>query len=208
MTNWAVYALGFTAQLLFSGRVILQWVLSEKKRKIFVPVLFWQLSLLGSFLLFLYGYFRNDLPIMLGQALTYFIYIRNLQLQKKWSHLPVVFRGFLLLFPAAIILGAHHNQQYDLHILLSNDQIPLWLMIWGITAQVVFTLRFVYQWLSSERSKESRLPMGFWVLSLLGSAMILIYAIFRRDPVLLAGHALGSLMYGRNIFIHRNEIKE
>jgi len=70
----------------------------------------------------------------------------------------------------------------------------------------VFTLRFVYQWIYSERKKESTLPLGFWVISLIGSSLILSYAIIRKDPVLLAGHLFGAVVYIRNIFLHRNEI--
>ncbi|HNY09391.1 MAG TPA: lipid-A-disaccharide synthase N-terminal domain-containing protein, partial [Tenuifilaceae bacterium] len=68
-------------------------------------------------------------------------------------------------------------------------------------SQVLFTLRFVYQWIYSERRKESSLPMGFWVLSLAGSTLIFIYAIFRLDPVLLLGHSTGIIMYSRNIYL-------
>ena len=83
MSDWLVYAIGFVAQLLFSARSITQWIVSEKSKKVLTPVLFWQLSLLASFLLFIYGYYRNDFAIMLGQVLTYFIYIRNMQLQNS-----------------------------------------------------------------------------------------------------------------------------
>ena len=81
MSSWQIYAVGLIAQLLFSGRLLFQWILSEKHKKVLTPSLFWKLSLFASFLLFVYGYLREDFAIMLGQAITYFIYIRNLQLQ-------------------------------------------------------------------------------------------------------------------------------
>ena len=81
MSNWLIYGIGFLAQLLFSGRLLVQWILSEKNKRVITPSLFWKLSLFASFLLFVYGYLRDDFAIMLGQSLTYFIYIRNLQLQ-------------------------------------------------------------------------------------------------------------------------------
>ena len=77
MQPWIIYSIGFIAQILFSGRLIVQWALSEKAKRVITPSLFWQMSLLASFLLFAYGYLRNDFAIMLGQSLTYFIYIRN-----------------------------------------------------------------------------------------------------------------------------------
>ncbi|MEE4137121.1 MAG: lipid-A-disaccharide synthase N-terminal domain-containing protein, partial [Desulforhopalus sp.] len=62
-------------------------------------------------------------------------------------------------------------------------------MFWGIAGQLVFTFRFVYQWLYSERRHESLLPIGFWAISITGSAMVLSYAVIRRDPVLLVGQS-------------------
>ncbi|AVR46244.1 lauroyl acyltransferase [Christiangramia fulva] len=207
MSSWLVYAIGFLAQLLFSGRMFLQWVLSEKSKKIITPVLFWQLSLLASFLLFLYGYLRDDFAIMLGQALTYFIYIRNLQLQGEWLKMPKFLRIFLWIFPVLIVIYGFNNNVYNVQKLFHNEDIPFWLLILGSFAQLIFTLRFVYQWVYSERRKISSLPMGFWLLSLLGSGLILVYGIFRRDPVLLVGHGIGVIMYTRNLYIQKNEIK-
>ena len=85
MSDWVIYGIGFLAQALFSGRLLVQWILSEKSKRIITPSLFWKLSLLASFLLFVYGYLRDDFAIMLGQSLTYFIYIRNLHLQGEWQ---------------------------------------------------------------------------------------------------------------------------
>lgn len=205
MNTWLIYAVGFTAQILFSGRLILQWFLSEKSKKVLTPTLFWKLSLLASFLLFVYGWLRDDFAIMLGQTLTYFIYIRNIQLQGEWKKNPKVLRYFLLIFPFLVVLYGYNNNTYDLNELFTNDAIPLWLLILGSVAQVIFTLRFVYQWIYSEKNKESSLPMGFWILSLTGALLIFIYAIFRKDPVLLAGHSLGTVVYIRNIILLKRQ---
>lgn len=205
MSSWVVYTIGFFAQLLFSGRLVLQWVLSEKSKKVLTPTLFWKLSLLASFLLFVYGYLRDDFAIMLGQALTYFIYIRNLQLQGEWQKAPKYLQWFLWLFPILLIIYSFNNNTYDIDKLFRNEAIPAWLIIWGSVAQIIFTLRFVYQWIYSEKNKESTLPFGFWLLSLLGSSMILIYAILRKDPVLLAGHMMGLIIYARNILILKKQ---
>jgi len=207
MSNWIIYSIGFLAQILFSGRLILQWIVSEKNKKVLTPSIFWKLSLLASFLLFVYGYLRNDFAIMLGQALTYFIYIRNLQLQGEWQKAPKPLQWFLWIFPALLVIYSFNNNTYDISNLFKNDDISTSLLIWGSMAQVIFTLRFVYQWIYSERTKESVLPLGFWLLSLIGSIMILIYAIFRLDPVLFVGHIMGSVIYFRNIILSKKEIK-
>lgn len=201
MNNWIIYSIGFVAQILFSSRLIIQWITSEKERKVITPTLFWTLSLFASFLLFIYGYLREDFAIMLGQALTYFIYIRNLQLQNQWQKFPKLMQWFLLFVPVLIVIYYYNNNRIDMALLFKNEDIPIWLLSLGIISQIVFTLRFVYQWLYSERKKESTLPFGFWALSLTGSILILIYAVLRKDPVLFVGHILGAVIYSRNLFL-------
>lgn len=203
MPAWIIYCIGFMAQILFSWRFLEQWFISEKKKQISIPTYFWGISLIASFLLFVYGYLRDDFPIMLGQSLAYFIYIRNLQLEGKWKKLPAILRGFLWLFPAGIVFYSYHNNTYDIQNLFSRNTMPLWLLLLGSIAQVVFTLRFIYQWLYSEKRKESSLPLGFWILSLTGAFLIICYAIIRKDPVLLSGHIFGSIGYIRNLMIYR-----
>lgn len=201
MNSWLIYAIGFTAQILFSSRLVLQWIISEKHKRILTPILFWQISLLAAFLLFVYGYLRDDFSIMLGQAITYYIYIRNLQLQGEWKKLHKAFRIFILLFPVLLIGYGYNNDSYDLDRLLKNENIPIWLLWLGIISQILFTFRFVYQWLYSEKRRESSLPLGFWTISFFGSLLILTYAIIRKDPVLFAGHLLGIVIYSRSILI-------
>ena len=199
--NSFVYVIGFTAQLLFSARLLLQWVQSEKVKKVLTPRLFWQLSLIASFLLFVYGWIRDDFAIMLGQSMTYFIYIRNMQLQGSWKKLPKFLRIFLILFPFIIAIYSFNNNQIDIERLFRNENIPLNLLLWGSIGQIIFTFRFVYQWIYSERRKVSSLPLGFWLLSITGSIMILSYAIIRKDPVLFFGQSFGFVVYLRNIII-------
>lgn len=203
MKDWIIYSIGFLAQILFSSRLIIQWITSEKQRKVITPKTFWLLSLIASFLLFIYGYLRLDFAIMLGQSLTYFIYIRNLQLQGQWQKFPKFFQYLLITAPILIVLFYYNNNKIDLELLFGNEDIPFWLLVLGIIAQVVFTLRFVYQWIHSERKKISTLPMGFWVLSLIGASLILTYAIIRKDPVLFVGHLFGLVIYARNAYLIR-----
>ncbi len=205
MSDWVIYAIGFCAQLLFSGRLLLQWILSEKNNKVVTPSLFWKLSLLASFLLFVYGYLRDDFAIMLGQSLTYYIYIRNLQLQGQWQKSPKPLQWLLLVFPVIIVIYGYNNGQYDIVMLFENKAIPTWLLTLGIIAQLTFTLRFVYQWITSEKNKSSQLPIGFWRMSVVGAGLILSYAIIREDPVLFIGHCAGLVIYIRNIFIWKKQ---
>ena len=208
MDSWLIYSIGFLAQILFSMRIIIQWFQSEKSKKVVNPLVFWQLSLVASLLLFVYGWLRNDFAIMLGQVITYFIYIRNLHLQNFWKKMPAILRTFLLLFPFLVVIYSFNNNTFDLELLFKNDNIPLWLVILGSIAQIVFTGRFVYQWVYSERKKSSVLPLGFWILSITGSLLIIIYSILRKDPVLLTGHIFGSIVYIRNIRLIKKTVHE
>ncbi|MGN6355274.1 MAG: lipid-A-disaccharide synthase N-terminal domain-containing protein [Parafilimonas sp.] len=201
MSNWIVIGIGALAQILFSSRLLLQWILSEKQKKVLTPVLFWEFSLLASFLLFVYGYLRDDFAIMLGQTITYYIYIRNMQLQHQWEKFSKILRLFIYLFPVIILIYGYNNAVEDRINLFHNENIPAWLFILGIVSQLLFTCRFIYQWIYSEKRKESHLPLGFWIISLAGSFLILTYAVFRKDIVLFAGQLTGFIVYFRNIVI-------
>jgi lipid-A-disaccharide synthase-like uncharacterized protein len=78
-----------------------------------------------------------------------------------------------------------------------------WLAI-GFFGQGLFFMRWVVQWLASERSAQSRVPIAFWYMSLIGGLITLTYAIYRKDPVFIAGQSVGSFVYFRNLMlIHR-----
>jgi lipid-A-disaccharide synthase-like uncharacterized protein len=69
----------------------------------------------------------------------------------------------------------------------------------GYTAQGLFSMRFVVQWIASERAGRSVVPMTFWVFSIGGGLMLLAYAVYRRDPVFIIGQAFGVFVYLRNL---------
>ena len=85
----------------------------------------------------------------------------------------------------------------------------MWLVIYGSLGQIIFTLRFVYQFFYSKKRNESFLPAGFWIISLIGSACIVSYAVIRKDPVLALGQATGFISYTRNLMIlHKQKKRE
>ena len=198
-----IYVIGFLAQVFFSARILLQWILSERAKKVISPAIFWQLSIVGSYLLFVYGWLRDDFAIILGQIISYYIYIWNLDKKHQWKKLPFVIRTLLLLTPVAAILYMLKDASAFVDQFFRNEKIPLWLLIYGSMGQIIFTLRFVYQWIYSKRKDESLLPIGFWVISLFGSLIIVSYAIYRRDPVLILGQLTGLIAYSRNIYLSR-----
>lgn len=76
----------------------------------------------------------------------------------------------------------------------------IWLAI-GFLGQGVFFMRWVVQWVASERSAASRVPTAFWYMSLVGGLITLAYAIYRKDPVFIAGQSIGAFVYLRNLML-------
>ena len=198
-----IYVIGFLAQVFFSARILLQWILSERAKKVISPAIFWQLSIVGAYLLFVYGWLRDDFAIILGQIISYYIYIWNLDKKHQWKKLPVIIRTLLLLTPVVAILYMLKDAGVFVDQFFRNEKIPLWLLVYGSMGQIIFTLRFVYQWIYSKRKDESLLPIGFWVISLFGSLIIVSYAIYRSDPVLILGQSTGLIAYSRNIYLSK-----
>src|SRR5438034_8470771 len=75
-----------------------------------------------------------------------------------------------------------------------------WWVALGFFAQALFTARFLVQWIASERAGRSVIPIAFWFCSIGGGVLLLAYALYRRDPVFIAGQAFGVLVYARNLY--------
>lgn len=202
-----IFVLGFISQVLFFSRTLLQWVLSERAGKVLSPTIYWVLSIVASYLFCLYGWFRDDFSILLGQIISYYIYIWNLKATGVWIKIPGLVKALLILTPVAAIGFVIKNGNYFVENFLSHPKIPIWLVVFGSLGQVIFTLRFVYQWIYSLRRHVSTLPMGFWVISLVGSGIIVSYGIMRLDPILILGQSVGFIAYTRNIILYRKELK-
>lgn len=199
-----IYIVGFLAQIFFSARILVQWILSERARSVLSPSVFWVLSLAGSCLLCVYGWLRDDLAIIAGQCVSYYIYVWNLKAKGVWSVIPSPARWAIYMIPVAATAFAMCDPDEFVYHMLHNAEVPTWLMIFGVAAQLLFTLRFVYQWLYSRRSGVSTLPAPFWTISIVGATMICTYAIIRCDPVLIVGQSVGIVAYSRNLVLLRN----
>ena len=80
------------------------------------------------------------------------------------------------------------------------------MIVVGFGGQFLFAMRFIIQWITSEGAKRSVIPVVFWYFSIGGGSVLLLYAIWRQDPVIIAGQGLGLFIYFRNlIFIHREK---
>ena len=83
------------------------------------------------------------------------------------------------------------------------DKFDFWL-VFGLLAQLMFAGRFIVQWISSERAGRSVVPYAFWIFSMAGGLMTLLYGIVKREPVIIFGQGVATLIYARNmVLIHR-----
>ena len=85
-------------------------------------------------------------------------------------------------------------------------RLDAWVLL-GFVAQGFFTLRFVVQWIASERVRRSVVPVMFWYFSIAGGLILLCYAIYRRDPVFMLGQSMGIVIYARNLWLIHAERK-
>ena len=201
-----IYVLGFAAQGLFSARVLIQWIKSEKAGEVINPPSFWILSMTASYLFFIYGWLRNDFSIMLGQVIGYYVYIWNIRKMKIFNSISSKIRHTVHLLLAvtppvliALFLFKHHASAFQQ--LFENKDIPSRLIILGCAGQIFFSLRFLYQMIYSSINGVSLLPKGFWILSLTGSGLIIIYGIIRLDPVIVIGQTCGFTSYIRQLIL-------
>ncbi len=95
--------------------------------------------------------------------------------------------------------GSLLSQLQDWFQVVFVDQFDVWVIL-GFVAQAMFMMRFVVQWIASERAGRSIVPVAFWFFSVAGGALLLTYAIIRKDPVFIAGQGLGLLIYFRNLW--------
>jgi lipid-A-disaccharide synthase-like uncharacterized protein len=83
-----------------------------------------------------------------------------------------------------------------------------WWVLLGFLAQLFFTMRFLVQWIASERVGKSVIPIAFWWFSIGGGMLLFVYALYRRDPVFIAGQGLGVFVYLRNLYFVLRERRQ
>ncbi len=194
-----ITSVGLLAQCFFSARTLVQWILSEKARKVLSPTAFWVCSVIGSALLATYGWLRMDFAIVAGQMINYYIYLWNLK--AKGVKMAIPFWLALMLFPVIALCCVTSDWDSFVATFLHNADIPQWLLIFGTVGQFVLSIRFIYQWIYSSRRGESMLPPVFWWISLTGATIVFTYGIIRFDIVLMLGQGFGLLVYARNLMI-------
>ena len=146
-----------------------------------------------------------DIVIILGQMIGYFVYIRNLQLKKEWNKFPSWLQAVIIAIPFAALawtFGMADGSSFASTFF--QNMSPFFLI--GIFGQLLLNIRFIYQLYYSEQHSESILPLGFWLLSLAGSVLVVVYAIYRLDPILLMAQGIAIVPYVRNIVLATNRV--
>lgn len=200
MDNALTYVIGFGAQLMFASRIIVQWIFSEKAGQVKTPLAFWFLSLGGASLMVVYGVLRHDIIITAGQTVLFCIYCRNVTLSGYWTSTPFLMQ-ILLSLPLVLLLWPPVVSSLVKTTFSPSEGTATWLLWLGGCGQLAMFTRFLLQWRHSERARQSILPCVFWWTSLVGAVLLLIYAIFRQDMVLITGQVFGIGVYLRNLIM-------
>ena len=82
-----------------------------------------------------------------------------------------------------------------------DSRLELWVVLLGLAGQLAFSMRFIVQWVASERAGRSVVPVAFWHLSIAGGMILFLYALYRRDPVFILGQGIGIFVYARNLWL-------
>ncbi|RYH07481.1 lipid-A-disaccharide synthase N-terminal domain-containing protein [Tropicimonas sp. IMCC6043] len=86
-------------------------------------------------------------------------------------------------------------------ILAVDSWTEFWWVMIGLGGQLLFTARFLVQWIASERVRRSVVPLAFWYLSIGGGLVLFAYAVYRKDPVFILGQSMGIFIYARNLWL-------
>ena len=182
-----VYLLGLVAMGVYGSRILIQWYLSEKHHRVESPGIYWVLSSLGAVLLYVYGWLRKDLSIIVGESLGYYVYMWNISVMGLYRKVPRIVPILQAIFPLVIIGLIIKDWPVFVETFLHNEYVPLGLLLFGIAGQVTYEIRSIYQLVYSYRRHQSILPLGHWVLAVIGSLMIIVYGLIRHDWVLAIG---------------------
>ena len=202
-----VYLLGLVAMGVYGSRILIQWYLSEKHHRVESPGIYWVLSSLGAVLLYVYGWLRKDLSIIVGESLGYYVYMWNISVMGLYKKVPRIVPILQAIFPLIIIGLIIKDFPVFVDTFLHNEYVPLGLLLFGIAGQVTYEIRSIYQLVYSYRRHQSILPLGHWVLAVIGSLMIIVYGLIRHDWVLAIGQF--SIFFSiRNLMICLSSGKE
>lgn len=207
---WHVF--GTIGAVIFYGRFYVQWLASERKKQITIPIAFWYMSAVGSMMQFAYALHLVSPGAAFGLCFNLFIYTRNLihiwrERGKLTQTLNVAAHttAFVTVAIATVFMVMTWHYEWKANATADPAQATanwIWLGVWGV-GQTLFFLRFLVQWLVSEAQKKSVVPPIFWYFSIVAATLQAASFIQREDWVFAAGMMATILIYGRNLwFIH------
>lgn len=195
-----VYLIGLAGMAVYGIRILIQWYMSEKSKQVENPGIYWVLSSLGAVILYIYGWLRKDFSILFGESVGYYIYMWNISIMGLYRKVPRIVIVLQAIFPLVILGLIARDLPTFAEEFLHNKDVPLGLLLFGVAGQFIYEIRSVYQLVYSYRRRASFLPLGHWVLAVIGSTMIIAYGIIRHDWVLAIGQF--SIVFSiRNLMI-------
>ena len=198
-----VYLLGTAGMGIYGLRILIQWYLSEKSHQVESPGIYWILSSIGAIVLYIYGWLRKDFSIIFGESVGYYIYMWNIGIMGLYKKVPRILIVLQAVFPLVILALIVRDFPTFVETFLHNKDVPMGLLLFGVLAQFTYEVRSVYQLIYSYKRHMSILPLGHWVLSVVGSVMIITYGIIRHDWVLVIGQF--SIIFSiRNLMLSLN----
>ena len=210
-----ILVLGIIGSVVFYGRFLVQWVVSEVRKQSVMPTVFWYMSAVGSVMLLSFGILNQSLLGTLGQNLNVVIYGRNItHIWREREVLTPTRKTFLNLFMvgAATVgmcavgwLAWREWQGYGEQSAAETREAVGWLIL-GLLGQALFAARFILQWVATERAKRSVVPRAFWFLSFFAASFQSVAFLQRDQMVFAVGMAFTVFIYARNIwFIYRDD---
>ncbi|GAB4319826.1 MAG: hypothetical protein Kow0059_13980 [Candidatus Sumerlaeia bacterium] len=193
ITPWVLF--GLAGNVLFTLRVFVQWIASERARRSVAPPAFWWLSLAATLIMLTYSVGRHEVPFTIGFTLNIAPYLRNIMLcyhvRRRWHVLSFVVSAAALASSFALLWH------------LKADFIPSRWFYLGLAGNLIFNTRFLLQWLYAEHKGESVLPLWFWYWSIAGAVLCLTYGFILLDIVYILSYLFNIIPMIRNVALHR-----
>ncbi len=213
----AWHLLGVVGALIFYSRFYVQWLASERVGRSTIPEVFWHMSTIGSLALLVYAIATQSPLGALGQCFNLVVYSRNLV--HLWRNRLAISPSSIRLFHFLVAVVTMVSVAFvvtvwthEFHI--NKDAAPavarqtwLWLGI-GVIGQILFACRFLIQWIATERNRACTVPVTFWHLSLVATALQIACFVQRAEWIFAVGSAAVILIYFRNLSLLKNQAQE
>ncbi len=205
MASPYVEAVGWIGNVAYFSRFLVQWIASERAKRIVTPQVFWWLSLFGAIMLVSYSIAIGD-PIMLaGYSITTSIYARNVWIARhgtRASRLGALPAALLGLAVAVVLTWIETSKAGE-----GGPAVARAWQLFGGVGMAIWTSRFLLQWWYAERHGDTGLRESFWWLSLVGNVMLLAYTVQLGNVVYIAGFVPGPIVQVRNLIIARRSAR-